>query len=170
MTKVGLIVSYRKQNKYGGFTWSRNNPLYVRSRLDMNLIRKANESDHKLLCSEIITTDIKYGPGIIRVNSTLLNSNEVRERVNNELKKIIERETSKMTPQHLYLGKTPTLLGLPLGKSNSFLFLSFAFLVHFLTFFLTSHKHNNGRTQNFTLHPSLSNLTFKCLNHFYKNI
>jgi hypothetical protein len=60
MTKFGQVDSYRSNHTCGGFTWGRNNTVYIRSRLDMILISKQevqnltnvsidynlNESDH----------------------------------------------------------------------------------------------------------------------------
>ncbi len=38
MIRFNLIDSYRLQNTWGGFTWGRDNPNYIRSRLDMILM------------------------------------------------------------------------------------------------------------------------------------
>ena len=67
MTRYNLIDTYRNIHKWGGFTWGRDNPQLMRSRLDHILISKIkqadiiqsytnkapNESDHSLLYSEI---------------------------------------------------------------------------------------------------------------------
>jgi exonuclease III len=45
MTKFNIIESYRALHSWGGFTWGRNNPSYLRSRLDhvlMSATFKAN--------------------------------------------------------------------------------------------------------------------------------
>jgi exonuclease III len=91
----GLKDSYRLLNTYGGFTWEKNNPSFLRSRLDYilasnNIISKliisqtSNaicESDHSLLISEFQLNNVKYGPGIVRCNATLLDDTEVLEEV-----------------------------------------------------------------------------------------
>jgi len=68
MIKFNLKDTYRQTNSYGGFTWGKNNPTFLRSRLDYILTSKnltnslltsslkvdINESDHSLLFSEFI--------------------------------------------------------------------------------------------------------------------
>jgi len=92
MIKFNLKDSYRQVNSYGGYTWGKNNPTFLRSRLDYILISKSltnslitssinadlNESDHLLLYSEIIVDSCKYGPGIARCNATLLSDPEIK--------------------------------------------------------------------------------------------
>ena len=99
MIKLNLVDSYRRLNTYGGFTWGRNNPVYKRSRLDLILINKSlsnslvasstmshiNESDHLLLVSELMIQSCEYGPGIKRVNSSLLENPEIKEKIRKEL-------------------------------------------------------------------------------------
>ncbi len=91
MIKYGLIDTYRTINSYGGFTWGRDNPTYIRSRLDYILSNKSlkhallgsnvyitpNESDHSLVISEFDISNIDFGPGIIRANSEVLNDAEI---------------------------------------------------------------------------------------------
>ncbi len=66
MIKTNLIDSYREINNYGGYTWGRDNPDYVRSRLDLILTTKKlknsiinsnvylapHESDHRMVITE----------------------------------------------------------------------------------------------------------------------
>jgi len=99
MIRFNLCDSYRIVNNYGGFTWGKNNPKYLRSRLDHILIHKNlsskivnsnvtyeyNESDHQYLSTEILIDSLKFGPGIQRVNATLLNDPEIKDKVTNEL-------------------------------------------------------------------------------------
>jgi len=106
MTRFDLIDTYRSIHKWGGFTWGKDNPSYLRSRLDHILISKSmrtslvqsytsktpNESDHFIMYSELEMTDIKFGPGIQRCNSELLNDDEVlrkcQDTLTNELQLI----------------------------------------------------------------------------------
>jgi len=95
MTRLHLTDAYRQKHKWGGFTWGRNNPFYIRSRLDHILIsdniksdliqayttKGPNESDHSLLYIEIDIKEIKYGPGIKRCNSDLLNDEKCHQEV-----------------------------------------------------------------------------------------
>ena len=81
--KYKMVDSYRHHNTYGGFTWGRDNPSYLRSRLDHILVSKTladksissnvtanpNESDHNLLYTEISLDRVPYGPGITRANA-----------------------------------------------------------------------------------------------------
>ncbi len=77
MIKYNLSDSYRVMNGYGGFTWGKNNPKYVRSRLDHILVNKNlssnikasnvtyefNESDHQYLFTELLISEMNFGPG-----------------------------------------------------------------------------------------------------------
>ncbi len=97
--KYGLVDSYREINKYGGYTWGRDNPKMIRSRLDMILISKVikqnivasnvyqqpNESDHRLLVTEVDNNEVLFGPGIVRVNSELLEIPEIKSKVENAI-------------------------------------------------------------------------------------
>ena len=47
MTKYSLMDSYREINKWGGFTWGRDNPVYLRSRLDMIIVSKSLKQNIK---------------------------------------------------------------------------------------------------------------------------
>ncbi len=105
MTRLNLKDSYREKHKWGGFTWGRNSPMYIRSRLDHILIdanltndviqcmttRTPYESDHSLLYVEINMDELKFGPGIKRCNADLLNDEIILKRVKENLKEI-ERE------------------------------------------------------------------------------
>ena len=44
-----------------------------------------NESDHLLLVSELMIQSCEYGPGIKRVNSSLLENPEIKEKIRKEL-------------------------------------------------------------------------------------
>ena len=113
IARFGLTDSYRVMNPYGGFTWGRNNPTYIRSRLDLIFVSKAishnivssntyqtpNESDHKLLVTELNLATINYGPGIIRANSDLLKDPEINTHIKNYLDKII-KNTSHLDPHN----------------------------------------------------------------------
>jgi hypothetical protein len=99
MNRYGFIDSYRSIHQWGGFTWGRDNPTIIRSRLDHILIKdnmsqnilqsytnKApNESDHLLVYTEIEIEEMKFGPGIQRCNSELLNNAEILNRVDKKL-------------------------------------------------------------------------------------
>jgi exonuclease III len=109
MERHSLFDTYRQIHKWGGFTWGRDNPQYIRSRLDHILISKShetnliqcyttkvpNESDHSLLYIEIDNDETDFGPGIIRCNSTLLDEPEIYKEINEQIKKTIED-----LPQH----------------------------------------------------------------------
>jgi exonuclease III len=104
MVRFNLVDSYRHLNTWGGFTWGRDNPKYIRSRLDMILLAKSltnrlvesltdkspNESDHCFLSSSLSTSEFKYGKGIQRCNSTLLKKEEIKARIVKNLKNSIE--------------------------------------------------------------------------------
>ena len=95
MTKFKLIDLFRHHNSFGGFTWGRDNPSFLRSRLDHTLVSAnladmsigstvtcyPNESDHNLVYSEISLDQISYGPGIVRVNATILDDPDTKTRV-----------------------------------------------------------------------------------------
>jgi exonuclease III len=112
MIRFNLKDSYRSIHNFGGFTWGRDNPNYIRSRLDMILVSKnlinnimvsdvtntLNESDHKMLYSEFEIEEITYGPGIIRANSELLKDPQLRDSVDSEIKQIINCCTMNMNP------------------------------------------------------------------------
>ncbi len=110
-----LTDCYRKINTYGGFTWGKNNPNYLRSRLDHILASKQiithiissstspfyNDSDHALVIAEFSIDPISYGPGIIRANSTLLEDPEVKQRVLVDLGAIIEDMPKNWNPHQV---------------------------------------------------------------------
>jgi len=101
-----LIDTYRKSNQYGGFTWGRDNPSYLRSRLDhifcsknisnnqisSNVSPLPNESDHRTVYTEFELTRVPYGPGIIRCNASLLDKVSFKC----EVKEILENEIINM--------------------------------------------------------------------------
>jgi len=103
-TKYNLIDTYRSLNAYGGFTWGRDNPNIIRSRLDYIFISKnmqsnllscnsnvqPNESDHRSVYAEFEIDKIKYGPGIVRGNANLFEKPEIKSRILNELRKEVE--------------------------------------------------------------------------------
>jgi exonuclease III/flavodoxin len=123
MIRHNLIDSYRALNNWGGFTWGRDNPAYVRSRLDMILISKyfetnlqestctkyPNESDHYFLYSALNLVKINYGPGIIRCNSALLDNPECKDTVNEKLQSVLSELPEDWTP-HLRLDFVKTKL------------------------------------------------------------
>jgi len=83
MTKFELVDTFRRINGYGGFTWGRDNPNYMRSRLDhicvsqnlsnsllsSNVNIQPNESDHKMVYSEFEIDKVNYGPGIVKTGN-----------------------------------------------------------------------------------------------------
>jgi len=111
-----LFDTYRHIHTYGGFTWGKDNPAYLRSRLDVIFASKilANklvascttyslaESDHCFLFSEFIISELKYGPGIIRANADLLEDPEVKDRILDQIKKSHDEIKNNMDP-HLVL-------------------------------------------------------------------
>ncbi len=113
---LDLSDVYRHANKYGGFTWGKNNPSYLRSRLDhifvsSNLLQhlvsssttfEIAESDHCFLFSEYSINEMKFGPGIIKANAELLDEPEVKERVMAKLTEAHNSVKSNWNP-HLIL-------------------------------------------------------------------
>jgi exonuclease III len=99
ITRLKLEDTYRSIHNYGGFTWGRNNPQVIRSRLDRiyvsrNIIKNVlsstvtkypNESDHNFLYTELNLNNIDYGPGIIRCNASLFNDSEMKENILKEI-------------------------------------------------------------------------------------
>jgi len=112
MLNYSLCDSYRVLNNYGGFTWGKNNPKYIRSRLDHILVSKRlscnikastvtyefNESDHQYLYTELLISEMKYGPGIQRVNATLLECPEIKSRIIGEINSKMEEIPSNWNP------------------------------------------------------------------------
>jgi exonuclease III len=112
MIKYKLVDSYRISNKWGGYTWGRDNPSYLRSRLDMILISKSKqkdvsnavvnitpkESDHSWLSIEICQAAIDYGPGIVRCNSSLLNDHNTKQKVIDKLQESINEMPNDWNP------------------------------------------------------------------------
>jgi len=110
-----LSDSYRVVNSYGGYTWGKNNPTYIRSRLDHILVHKNlackiktsnvtyefNESDHQYLSTEICVSELKYGPGILRVNSTLLECPVIKDRVVNDIKLKLDEIPTNWNPHQV---------------------------------------------------------------------
>jgi len=110
--KYNLIDSFRSLNEYGGYTWGKNNPTYLRSRLDYIYVNEElcnklsssyvtytfNESDHNPVTSEFEIDFFTNGPGIIRGNATLLEKPEIRERVEKELDDTIKEMPSNWNP------------------------------------------------------------------------
>ena len=135
MTKYSLIDAYRELHKWGGFTWGRNNPDYMRSRLDHILVSKTlrqdivqsytnkspNESDHMLLYIELNMGEIKFGPGIKRCNADLLNNENNLLVTNAKLKDIINEIPDHWNPhQRLdYIKMKTREIILEIGRSNA---------------------------------------------------
>jgi exonuclease III len=113
LNRLYLNDSYRSLHEYGGFTWGRDNPKYIRSRLDMIFVKKSltqnilsaetylqpNESDHKLLVVELDIGRIDFGPGIIRANSTLLDDPEIKVKIKSKILEAI-KDSSFMNPNN----------------------------------------------------------------------
>jgi exonuclease III len=107
--------SYRNLNTYGGFTWGKNNPVFMRSRLDhifisnklcKNLISSStspfyNESDHSMVITELEFSEIRYGPGIVRINSGLLEDSEIRKRVIQSLNEVCTQMPDDWDPHQI---------------------------------------------------------------------
>jgi exonuclease III len=112
MTRLNLVDTYRSIHKWGGFTWGRDNPNYIRSRIDHILISKTkvndivqsytnrspNESDHSMLYTEINSSELKYCPGIQRCNSNLLENEETLTKVIKTLTEHIDGLSEKLEP------------------------------------------------------------------------
>jgi len=115
--KNNLVDTYRILNKYGGFTWGRNNPTYLRSRLDHVLMSKSlvnqlltsntsfvfQESDHGFLFSEIMVNKMDFGPGIIRANAELLDDQTTLDKVNRILEEDYIMSNNRGWDPHLIL-------------------------------------------------------------------
>ena len=112
MVKFNLIDSYRCKNEWGGFTWGRDNPSYMRSRLDMILIpgclkkdisqcsasRLPNESDHSNVTLSIQIQSLMFGPGIIRCNSSLLDNEDTKQIVKEKIQTSINEIPDDWNP------------------------------------------------------------------------
>jgi len=112
-----LKDTYRLQNTYGGFTWGRNNPVYLRSRLDYIFAGKElinhllassvtfslQESDHGFLFSEFSIDNIEYGPGIIRANAGLLDDPDTKDKVLRILRTDLDDSRARGWNPHLIL-------------------------------------------------------------------
>jgi len=116
-TLNSLQDTYRHIHKFGGFTWGRNNPMYLRSRLDhifadkkmtrqlitSNVTFAFQDSDHGFLFSEFGIDTIDFGPGIIRANAGLLEDDDVKARVIEHLKDDLTRSEQRGWNPHLIL-------------------------------------------------------------------
>jgi len=92
LVELNMVDSYRVKSKWGGFTWGKDNPQYVRSRLDHILVSKdlkdnLKEStvrafyeftDHKAVITAIDFNESSRGKGIIRANSSLLEIESIK--------------------------------------------------------------------------------------------
>ena len=110
--RYDLVDSFRQVNTYGGFTWGRNKPVYLRSRLDHILVTKnfANrlltsrvtshigESDHSLLLSEFSFECFKYGPGIARGNASLLDDPEMKKKIMSKVQNQMKEDLNDGNP------------------------------------------------------------------------
>jgi len=115
--RFNLKDSYRQINKYGGFTWGRNNPTFLRSRLDhiftqskmlKQLVSSSvtfimQESDHGFLFSEFVVDTVDYGPGIVRANSGLFEDPDVKKRVIDLLNEDYNQSKQRGWNPHLIL-------------------------------------------------------------------
>ncbi len=115
MILFNLVDSYRENNKYGGYTWGKNNPTFLRSRLDYILVSKSwanqilnscnspfnNESDHSLVFTEFLSSCFEYGPGVVRVNASILEDPEIKERVRISLLNSLESTPIDWNPHQV---------------------------------------------------------------------
>jgi len=113
--KYDLEDSFRHLNEHGGYTWGKNNPVYLRSRLDYIFAHKKlverisssyltynyNESDHKPVTSEFMVEEFKNGPGIRRGNSLLLEKPEIKERVETALNHMLSNIPTNWDPHQI---------------------------------------------------------------------
>ena len=94
---IGVVDSYRLLHSTGGYTWNRKNCL---SRLDMTFIPYMfsqnkpkvklewafDRSDHALLeCTLSINTNVNKGPGLPKLDPSLLSNNTLVEEIKNKL-------------------------------------------------------------------------------------
>ncbi len=112
ITKYNLVDTFRRLNNFGGYTWGRDNPNFIRSRLDYIFVSNGlshslissnvnilpNESDHNTLYSEFQVSDVNYGPGIIRCNSELFEKPSLKSEINSFLNKEINEIPSTWNP------------------------------------------------------------------------
>ncbi len=113
--KYSLVDTFRKLNDHGGYTWGKNNPNFLRSRLDYIFTNKVvtnkltssyvtytfNESDHNPVTSEVLIDVITHGPGIIRGNSSLLDIPEIKKRIELELNNILDKVPKDWNPHEI---------------------------------------------------------------------
>ena len=98
-------------NTWGGFTWGRDNPVYLRSRLDMIITSsslkqcikeshtyKTCESDHHFLHTTFDIDSVKQGKGITRVNASLLKDSDTLENIKSKLLESINEMDSGWNP------------------------------------------------------------------------
>ena len=111
---TNLVDAYRITNKEGGFTWKRGNCysrldyIFISPSLTQQLVSAVQDwtfesSDHAaviltLRCKE---TQIK-GPGIVKVNTTILNNPEVTRQIEEEIIKMMNQTDDSWNP-HLIL-------------------------------------------------------------------
>jgi exonuclease III len=94
---LGLVDTFRAINPTGGFTWVRDK---CGSRLDMIFSSKCDfvklksscidwtfdDSDHAMVCTELEIVEIsKRGPGLPRVDASILDRSEVKEKITKRL-------------------------------------------------------------------------------------
>ena len=94
---LGLLDTFRALNPTGGFTWVRDK---CGSRLDMIFSSKCDfvklkssridwtfdDSDHAMVCSELEIIEVtKRGPGLPRVDASLLDRSDVKEKITQKL-------------------------------------------------------------------------------------
>ena len=108
MQLFSLGDSYRSQVSWGGYTWGRDNPYIIRSRLDMILIptqdvtsiheinttKYPNESDHYFLYMGLNTSNIAHGKGIMRCNSSLTENIDVKLSIEKQIVDILKEKVS----------------------------------------------------------------------------
>jgi exonuclease III/uncharacterized protein YlzI (FlbEa/FlbD family) len=111
---LGLVDSFRALNPTGGFTWVRDK---CGSRLDMIFSSKCDfvkikssridwsfdDSDHAMVCTELEIVEItKRGPGLPRVDASVLDRSEVKEKIDKKLDEALSQIPSNWDP-HMIL-------------------------------------------------------------------
>ena len=115
MVKYNLIDTFRVQNTWGGYTWGRNNPEIVRSRLDMilsnnslvndlaevHVTKHPNESDHSFLYAGFTNITSIRGPGIIRCNASLMDHECNASILSENIKSVVHNTKGGFISQHV---------------------------------------------------------------------
>jgi len=107
---TNLVDSYRLAHKEGGYTWkrgilySRLDYIFITSQLTPNMSNSTidwafESSDHAALQIELkFRNTLIKGPGIVRINTNILNNPEITKQVETELEQMMEQTDRSWNP------------------------------------------------------------------------